>query len=325
MHLRLLIWMNKLIILLLFPLITFGQISFDHIEELFQQKQYKKAETVLISYLNNNPKETKALELLGETYAYQAKWNKAIKVFRSLVKFDKTNANYHYQYGGAMGMKAVRSSKFTALFMIDDIKRTFLKAAELDKNHIDSRWALVVLYMELPGILGGSQKKALKYANELKSISLVDGYLCTGYIYEYDEDSSLAEEYYIKAIEVGGSITCFQKLTDLYEKEGQPLKAIANIEKAQKKLQRNSLNYQLGKVCATYNLELEKGKNCLFKYIENHSPKDGIPLEWAYYRLAQIYKHKNNKAVALKWINLSLTTQSDFENAIEEKTLILKM
>lgn len=318
--------MKRALFLLFFPIITFGQINVDQIEDLFEENQYKKAETVLTSYLNNFPKEVKAIELLGETYAYQENWEETVKIFKQLVKIDKTNANYHYQYGGSMAMKAVRSSKFVALFMINDIKREFLKATQLDKSHIDSRWALVVLYMELPGIFGGSKKKALKYAEELKSISLVDGYLSTGYIYEYDvDDLKLAEEYYIKAVEVGGSITCFQKLTTFYEKDGQPQKAIANIEKAHEKLERNSLNYQLGRVCAAYNLELDKGKNCLFKYIENHSPKDGIPLEWAYYRLAQIYKHKNNKANALKWINLSLNTQSGFEEAIEEKKLILKM
>jgi tetratricopeptide (TPR) repeat protein len=317
--------MKRILFFFIFPVLTFGQLSVDHIQELFQLEQYKKAETTLTTYLNNHPKEIKALELLGETYAYQENWNAAMKIFKSLVKIDESNANYHYQYGGAMGMKAVRANKLTALFMVSDIKKEFIKATELDKNHIDARWALVVLYTQLPSILGGSQKKALNYAEELKSISPVDGYLSTGYVYEDDEDSKLAEKYYKKAIEVGGSITCYQKLTDLYEKNGQAQKAIDNIEKTQQMHQRNSLNYQLGKVSAAYNIDLEKGKNCLFKYIKNHSPNDGIPLEWAYYRLAQIYKHENNKVTALKWINISLNTLPDFEEALAEKKLILKM
>ena len=92
------------------------------------------------------------------------------------------------------------------------------------------RWAMVELYMQLPGIIGGSKKKSLKYANELENLSKVDGYLAKGYIYEYDNELKLAENYYKKAIIVGGSLTCYDKLTKLYEAENQPIKAIANIE-----------------------------------------------------------------------------------------------
>ncbi len=317
--------MNKYLLIAFLPFLSFGQISYSEADSLFQNKEYIKAEKVLNSILKEIPNQIKSLELLGETYALQEKWEEAILIFEKLVEIEPNNAEYHYKYGGAMGMQAVRSNKITAFFMIDDIKKEFLKTLELDKTHINAHWALIVFYTELPGIVGGSIKKALAYAEELKSISLVDYYLSKGYVYEYDNEVKLAEENYLKAIEVGGSLTCFQKLTDLYENEGEPQKAINTIEKAHKKLQRNSLNYQLGKVAATYNLELEKGENCLRKYIDNYTPEDGIPLEWPYYRMAQIYRHKKDKVSALKWINKSLNFQPDFKEAQKEKELILKM
>ncbi len=83
-------------------------------------------------------------------------------------------------------MKAFTVSKLSALTMIGDIKGAFLKAAKLDPKHIDTRWALVEFYVQLPGILGGSIKKSLKYADQLQQLSVVDGYLAKGYIYEYD-------------------------------------------------------------------------------------------------------------------------------------------
>ncbi len=135
----------------------------------------------------------------------------------------------------------------------------------------------------------------------------------------------LAEEYYKKAIDVGGSITCFQKLSEFYENNEQLLEAIATIENAQEILKRNSLNYQLGKVCANYKLELDKGEKCLIKFIDNYTIKDGVPLKWAYLKLAQIYKYKKNKTQDLAWVNKSLVNQSDFQHAIDEKKLILNM
>ena len=234
----------------------------------------------MIAYVEENPMDLKAIELLGDAFGYQEKWNEAIKYYQKLVDAEDNNANYHYKYGGALGMKALSVSKFRALGIIGDVKKSFLRAAELDANHIDTRWALVELYMQLPGIIGGSKKKSLKYAEELEALSQVDGFLAKGYIYEYDNEPELAETFYKMAIDVGGSLTCYQKLTDLYESQNQPVKAIANIETAQQKHNRNALHYQIGKVCADYNIHLEKGERCLNVYIENHSAKDGVPIEW---------------------------------------------
>ena len=60
-------------------------------------------------------------------------------------------------------------------------------------------------------------------------------------------------------------------------------------------------------------------------YIQNHSAKDGVPIEWAYYRLAQIQKHRENKQEAIKWIDKALDIRSDFKQAKEERLKILSL
>jgi tetratricopeptide (TPR) repeat protein len=222
-------------------------------------------------------------------------------------------------------MKALNVSKIRAVAFIGDIKSAFLKAAELDPKHINTRWALVELYMQLPGIIGGSKSKSLKYAEELETLSTVDGYLAKGYIYEYDNEPELAEEFYKKAIKIGGSLTCFEKLTNLYESQKQPEKAISNIEEAQTRHKRNALHYQIGKVAAEYNVQLGKGEQCLQTYIKNYSAADGVPKAWAHYRLAQIQKHKGNKSEAIKYIDLAIMALPKIKVFKEEKTDILKL
>jgi len=317
--------MKKILFLLLFPMFSFSQSIVNEVDQLFQQKQFIKAEQLASNFIAKNPKDLKAIELLGDAYGHQRKWDYAIEQYKKLVKVKENNANYHYKYGGALGMKALEVNKFKALGIIGDVKEAFLKAAELDVQHIDTRWALVELYMQLPGIIGGSKKKSLKYANELEQLSKVDGYLAKGYIYEYDNEPELAESYYKKAVKLGGSLNCYDKLTNLYETEKKPQKAIANIEEAYEKHNKNHLNYQIGKVCADYNIELEKGEQCLKKYLDNHSAKDGVPIEWAYYRLAQIQKNRKNKPEALKWIDKALDVRSDFKQAQKEKQKILSL
>lgn len=203
----------------LFLLISFTMMAdsdFDKAEKLYQQEKYQQAKTLFESYLKSNPNNYKAIEYLGDIAGHQKNWDEAIKQYKILkIKFSKT-ASYWYKYGGALGMKAKSVNKFKALGMIDEIENSFLTAAKLDEKHIETRWALVMLYIELPGIVGGSESKATKYSNELMELSKVDGYLSKGYIDEYFNRYKKAETNYIKAHEIGNSKTTFQKLYNLY-------------------------------------------------------------------------------------------------------------
>jgi tetratricopeptide (TPR) repeat protein len=317
--------MNKIFFFLLLPMFCWSQTSFDKVEGLFQQKDYLQAEQLLYVYLKNNTNDLKAIEYYGDAFGYQKKWDPAIIQYKKLVEAKPMVANYHYKYGGVLAMKALQVNKLSALSLISDVKEAFLTAAQLDKNHIEARWALVELYMQLPGIIGGSQRTSLKYANELEALSKVDGYLAKGYIYEYDDEPKLAEKYYKMAISEGGSINCFEKLTNFYEHTNEPEKAIATIEASQVKHKRNALHYQIGKVAAEYNIELAKGTKCLFTYIKNYSSEDGVPKAWAHYRLAQIFKYQNNIENALKHIDLAISELPDIAVFKAEKQYILKI
>lgn len=317
---------NFLYLILLIPFVCFSQSSLIvTVDGLIDSKQYLKAEKLLLKSVPDDSKDLELIERMGDVYGYQKKWGKAAVYYKKLRDLKPKNAEYHYKYGGVLGMKALQN-KFKAIGLIGDIKSSFTKAAELDKNHIEARWALVELYMQLPGIFGGSKKKSLKYAEQLEKLSTVDGYLAKGYIYEYDKAPEKAEYYYKKAITTGGSVTCYQKLTDLYEtKLNKPNKAIGTIEESFSKHQRNALHYQIGKISSDYNVQLDKGLKCLNVYIANYKVSDGVPLEWAYYRMAKIYKHKGDKENALLWINKALAKRANFKQAKKEKIAINKI
>ncbi|NRD24754.1 tetratricopeptide repeat protein [Winogradskyella litoriviva] len=317
--------MLRILFVLMLSSACYAQTAIENAESFIAKKEFVKAQNEMTQFLKSNPNDLKAIEVLGDAYGHQKKWDDAIAQYQKLKQKRPENANYQYKYGGALGMKALSISKLKALTIIGDVKDAFLKAAHLDPNHIEARWALVELYVSLPAIVGGSNAKALNYAQQLQELSKVDGYLAKGYVYEYDDEPELAEKYYRLAIKVGGSVTCYEKLTNFYEGQEQPEKAIGNLEEAKDKHQRNAMHYQIGKVCADYNIQLDKGESMLRVYLENHSTKDGVPKEWAYYRLAQIYKHKNNKQEALQWINKAISGLPNIEVFKEEKTTITNL
>lgn len=218
--------MRKVIFLFLVSFQLFSQSNFDLGKKYFDEKKWELAQNNFEKSLAQNQNNYQAIEYLGDIFGYKKKWDLAIEKYKTLRNKFPQNANYWYKYGGALGMKAKESSKWKALGMIGDVEEAFLKAAELDKNHIDTRWALVMLYIELPGIVGGSEKKAQKYAAELLNLSKVDGYLAKGYIDVYFERYQKAEKNYSLAHKIGNSKTTFEKLYDLY------LNKLKNSEKA---------------------------------------------------------------------------------------------
>lgn len=210
---------------------VFSQSDFAKAEQFFNKGSYVKAKDIFITLYQKKPNDVVVMEYLGDIEGHSKNWDGALEYYEKLKKLKPSEANYFYKYGGALGMKAKESNKFKALGMIDDVEDSFKKAIKLNSKHLEARWALIELYLQLPGIVGGSERKAQKYSNELMTLSPVDGYLSKGHIAEYFKRYKEAEKNYKKAVEIGGSKTTYQKLADLYKnKMKQPEKAKAILE-----------------------------------------------------------------------------------------------
>lgn len=203
-----------------------AQTNFDKAEILFKERRYDQAQPIFESFLKENPSHLKTIEYLGDIASYQKSWNTALVYYKKLKQKKPSEANYYFKYGGALAMKAKDSNKLVAFGMIGEVKESLEKAIILNPKHIEARWALMYLYLHLPGIVGGSEIKAIRYSNELLKLSAVDGYLSRGQIDEYFKRYALAEEQYKKAIAAGSTKMGSKMLTNLYKnKMDQPEKA----------------------------------------------------------------------------------------------------
>lgn len=202
--------------LIFFNIQLWSQELFQKAQSAYEKANYVQAKSLLNQALIEDENNVAYRSLLGQTFARLEEWESAANINEQLVSEFPENPEYHFRYGGALGLYAKSVNKFKALTLLDDVKFHLKKAAKLDQNHIDSRWALVQLYMELPGIIGGSKSQAITYAKQLEQISPVDGALALGFIEAYDDNFALAEDHYLKAVAIGKSTTCYQKLINLY-------------------------------------------------------------------------------------------------------------
>lgn len=217
-------------------MLVFSQVNLEKAQQLFEEGKLEQAKPMFEVLLKKNPSNIKIIEYLGDIAGRSKDWDEALLYYGKLKKARPSEANFYFKYGGVLGMKALEVSKFKALGMIDEVQSNFEKAIELNPKHIEARWALIELNLQLPGILGGSEKKAIQYSNELSKISAVDGYLSRGHIEEYFKRYSAAEQQYKKAIAVGNSKKTYQKLANLYaNKMKSPDKAQAVLDEFKKK------------------------------------------------------------------------------------------
>lgn len=218
-------------ILLLFSLMAISQTDLDTGKKLYLQGNSVQAQKVFEKIIITNPNHLEANEYLGDIFGQYKSWDKAIFYYKKIKKLKPTEADYFYKYGGALGMKAKETNKFKALGMIDEVEASFEKAIQLNPNHIEARKALVEFYLQLPVIVGGSERKATKYANEIFVISPTEGYVAKGKIAEYFNRYSEAEEQYKNAIKLSQSRKTAQNLANLYKnKMNLPEKAKSVLE-----------------------------------------------------------------------------------------------
>ena len=176
--------MKSFVLFLLCPFFLISQNYIQEFDSLFEAKNYDQAVQKLEIYTSKTPQDLELLELMGDAYGFQSNWAKAVSCYKELLDFDPKNVTYHYKYGGVLGKLAKEEQKLSGISQISKVKASFLTAAKLDPTHVNVRWALVELYTQLPGFLGGSYKKAEVYANELEQLSESNGYFSKAYIFE---------------------------------------------------------------------------------------------------------------------------------------------
>ena len=277
------------------PSLTMAQRSYEEGVNLLKNGKIQQAKSILLEH----KEKEEAIDFLGDIASFNKNWDKAIEYYRSLVDRKPDSAEYNFKLGGALGMKALESSKFQAALLIPEMKKSLLNAAELDPYHTEVRRALVEFYMQIPSFLGGGENTAMEYVKELEKINKVDAHLAKAYIYKMEEEPEAFREEIRKAIKVA---------------EDNP-----------ELVTRNHVYFELGERAAVLNIYPHKSSEFLERYILNYGYKDLKSPAYAYLHLARIKAAQNNREEALKNINLALNHKVIFPEAEKEKMRILQM
>ena len=152
----------------------FSQDKEEEAIKLYEEKSLEASQELFKEISIEEPDNANVQEYLANIAFDLKQYKKAADFIKPLIDRFPNVARYHFKYAGAIGLYA-KCNKMKALFLVDDIKKHFHKAVDLDENFVDARLGLVHLYLELPGMLGGSKEKALFYAKEVQQLDVKAG------------------------------------------------------------------------------------------------------------------------------------------------------
>lgn len=268
---------------------------------LLEANETQKALEILSS-LDKENLSAEAEFLLADAFLRSNKLEKAIKHSSKALQLDPKVSEHHMIFAEAQGLKLASGdgSVFKKMGMVKRVRKSFEAAVKLDPKNIRAREGLAQFYLMAPGIAGGSKKKALVQAKAIFEVNKQKGYPLLAQIYSGTKKPKQARE----------TLTQWQKefpndwnaviAMVFYEQSLDNHNKSYELLKSWLESKPNDLAalYQVGRLAATSSEYLDEGAIALQTYISKPVEKFAPDYEWAHYRIAMIYKHKNELELA---------------------------
>jgi tetratricopeptide (TPR) repeat protein len=220
--------------------------------------------------------------------------------FKNAVELDETDSMYRTWLGRAYIAKLQTVSFFEKGVLSGRALEQLQKAVKLDPTNVEARITLAGYYLNAPSIAGGSKKKAREQAEEIVKYDEVRGnWIMAGVLIkdeQYDEAIAKLES----CIDAQpDNIECRYRLAMLYQQLEQYNETFAEFEEVLLiDPQATAALYQIGRTAVFSKMNLDRGIECLQKYV-TLEVKPGYPgYDAAHWRMGMIFEHKGDAASA---------------------------
>jgi len=292
--------------------LTAGLLAGEPLDEaiaLYEQGDLDGAKQSFTDMLEADGENHAAMFYLGRIALAGEDLDGAIEQLQKAVKLNGTDSNYRTWLGRAYIQKLQTVSFFERGVLAGRALENLKKAVELDPSNIEARIALGGYYLNAPSIGGGSKKKALEQAEEVVKYDALEGNWMLARIHikneEYDEATAklgacidadpdnMEYRYHLGML--------YQQL-ERYEEAFEVFEAALAIEPDNR-----SVLYQIGRTAAFSGTNLDRGMECLDRYLTMEVTPGNPGYDGAHWRLGMIYEHRGDLARA----------RTEYETAVE--------
>lgn len=295
-------------------LTAFGQAPVDKGIGLYETRKFTEAEKIFSSIPSTSSSFAAAQYYLGRIAFDKKDYEKAAEYFETATAKNTKKSDYFNYLGIASAEVAKTASIFSKPSWASQARKSWETAIALDSKTIAPRLSLIDYYSMVPGVMGGSMDKAKAMANEVMKLNEAEGHWRLGSLLASENNASEAEEEFAKMVKANPDYV--KNLATYYSNQKKYEKAVDLFEEALKRTPDDYPTlYQYGKTSAIGGLKLDRGEECLKRYL-TYTPEYGEPsIAAAYMRLGQIREKKGNKAEAKKNYEMALKLDDSLKDA----------
>lgn len=306
----------KVLVLLLMPFSLLAQSTIEKGKTLYESKKYNEAQKLLKAVSEKSAGYAAAQYYLGRVSFDKKEYDDAADYFKEAAEADPKQADYFDWLGNTYATIAQNANMIKQGILAPKMKKAWERAIELDAKNVGARTSLIQYYLQAPGFMGGSVDKAKEVAKQIVSIDAAEGHVQLGSIYASEKKIAEAEKEFQEAVKINDEYVA--ALANFYTNQKKYEKAFTLFEEALKKNPDDFVSiYQLGKTAAVSGQRLDRGEECLKKYL-THTPTSNEPSHaGANMRLAQIKEKRGNKAEAKKLFETALKLDGSLKEAKE--------
>jgi len=191
MHFPITFWIKKmilrkyfvsLIMLIITPVCGQETAIIDKADSLLQQNQIVEAESLLHIQQVDSSNRARTFYLLGVISLQRGDHESAIENLEKAIALEGTDADFYFALSNAYGMKAAQSGLFGAFRATRKMRDLLEQTLLIDPGYREAKLLLFQFYLETPGILGGDEDRARRYAESfLKTDPSLGHYLLALY------------------------------------------------------------------------------------------------------------------------------------------------
>jgi tetratricopeptide (TPR) repeat protein len=159
----------------------------DQVTELFKQRQWAEAQTLLEKVTAAEPGNAEAWSSLGQVHLARGDFEKAVAALEKATATDPAKSHYFLLLGNAYGASAQKAGLLSKFGFAKKCKAAYEKAVELDPKNIDARWSVMEYCRQAPGIAGGGMDQAYAQAAEIKKLDARRGRVAYSNLYVADK------------------------------------------------------------------------------------------------------------------------------------------
>ena len=141
---------------------------------LIKAKKYAEAERAISSKLATDANYADALVAKVDLILIAGKvmqLDEGVKLAEQCIASNPKNSECHEAFGNVLGIKAEKGGMMAGISSLGKIRDAFKKALALDPKNFNAANSLMTFYLEVPGLMGGSNSKAKDVIAETQKVS----------------------------------------------------------------------------------------------------------------------------------------------------------